>query len=122
VAALDLSYDLTERWTLGGKYAYRLGQASLERVDPQFFENSAHLVLVRADWRFLEGWEGMIEARALELPDLDERRGGALLAVYRYVGRHFKVGPATTSRTSPKTSRTSATSTKASSLNAIGAM
>ena len=92
VAALDLSYDLTERWTLGGKYAYRLGQASLQRVDPQFFENSAHLVLVRADWRFLEGWEGMIEARALELPDLDERRGGALLAVYRYVGRHFKVG------------------------------
>jgi flagellar motor protein MotB len=92
VAALDLSYDLTERWTLGGKYAYRLGQASLERVNPQFFENSAHLVLVRADWRFLEGWEGMIEARALELPDLDERRGGALLAVYRYVGRHFKVG------------------------------
>ena len=92
VAALDLSYDLTERWTIGGKYAYRLGEASLERENPEFFDNSAHLVLVRADWRFLEGWESMVEARALELPDLGERRGGALVAVYRYVGRHFKVG------------------------------
>ena len=26
VAALDLTYDLTERWSIGGKYAYRLGQ------------------------------------------------------------------------------------------------
>mgnify|MGYP006376482393 CR=1 FL=1 len=36
--------------------------------------------------------EGMLEVRALELPDLDERRSGALVAVYRYLGRHFKVG------------------------------
>ena len=34
----------------------------------------------------------MLEVRALELPDLDERRSGALVAVYRYVGRNFKVG------------------------------
>jgi hypothetical protein len=47
---------------------------------------------VRADWRFREAWEGMLEVRALELPDLDERRSGALVAVYRYVGRNFKVG------------------------------
>jgi flagellar motor protein MotB len=92
VAALDLSYDLTERWTIGGKYAYRLGKMSLERESPEFFDNTAHLVLLRADWRFLEGWEGMLEARALELPDLDEKRSGALIAVYRYLGKHFKVG------------------------------
>jgi hypothetical protein len=92
VAALDLSYDLTERWTIGGKYAYRLGEVSLDREDPEFFSNVAHLMVLRADWRFREGWEGLIEARALELPDLDEQRSGALVAVYRYLGQHFKVG------------------------------
>jgi hypothetical protein len=92
IAALDLSYDLTERWTVGGKYAYRVGEVSLDREDPEFFDNAAHLMLLRADWRFLEGWEGLLEARALELPDLAERRSGALIAVYRYLGQHFKVG------------------------------
>jgi hypothetical protein len=92
IAALDLSYDLTERWTVGGKYAYRVGEVSLDREDPEFFDNAAHLMLLRADWRFLEGWEGLLEARALELPDLAEKRSGALIAVYRYLGQHFKVG------------------------------
>ena len=31
IAAVDVSYDLTQQWSVGGKYAYRLGQASLER-------------------------------------------------------------------------------------------
>lgn len=92
VAALDLSYDLSDRWTIGGKYAYRIGEVSLDREQPEFFDNAAQLTLLRADWRFLDGWEGMIEARMLELPDLDERRSGALVAVYRYLGKHFKVG------------------------------
>ena len=30
VGAVDLSYDLTARWTIGGKYAYRMGEASLD--------------------------------------------------------------------------------------------
>ncbi len=28
----------------------------------------------------------------LDLPDLDERRSGALLTIYRYLGKHFKAG------------------------------
>ena len=33
IAALDLTYDLTDRVTLGGKYAYRIGEVSLDRED-----------------------------------------------------------------------------------------
>ncbi|HKX45989.1 MAG TPA: flagellar motor protein MotB, partial [Planctomycetota bacterium] len=39
IASLDVTYDLTEKWTLGGKYAYRRGEVSLDRVNPQFFDN-----------------------------------------------------------------------------------
>ena len=44
IASLDVTYDLTERWSIGGKYAYRLGQVSLDREDPEFFDNNAHLL------------------------------------------------------------------------------
>jgi flagellar motor protein MotB len=92
IASLDLTYDLTRYWSLGGKYAYRLGQVSLDRENPDFFDNSAHLIILRNDLRFLKVWEGSVEGRMLALPDLRERRSGALLAVYRYLGDHFKVG------------------------------
>ncbi len=92
VLSLDLMYDLTANWSLGGKYAYRLGEVSLDRENPSFFDNSAHLAILRSDLRVLKHWEGLVEGRTLYLPDLDERRSGALLGVYRYLGDHFKVG------------------------------
>jgi len=92
VAAVDVSYDVSSRWTIGGKYAHRLGQVSLDREDPEFFDNRANLYIGRADWRFREKWELLLEARLLELPDMDEQRQGTLAAVSRYLGRNFKVG------------------------------
>jgi uncharacterized repeat protein (TIGR01451 family) len=92
VAALDLTYDLTANFSVGTKYAYRLGQVSLEREDPEFFDNNAHLVILRGDYRFLKDWETSVEGRMLALPDVDERRSGALVTLYRYLGEHFKVG------------------------------
>jgi hypothetical protein len=92
VAALDLTYDLAANWTIGGKYAYRMGQVSLDREDPDFFDNSAHLLVLRADWRFRKDWESLVEARMLELPDADETRSGALVAVYRYLSGNLKIG------------------------------
>jgi predicted porin len=92
VAAVDLSYDLTADLTLGTKYAYRRGEVSLDRKDRDFFNNDAHLYILRTDWRFLKDWETGAEGRMLHLPDLDERRSGAVLSLYRYLGEHFKIG------------------------------
>jgi flagellar motor protein MotB len=92
IASIDVSYDLTQQWTVGGKYAYRLGVAALDRVNPQFFDNTAELYIVRIDWHFRQEWEGMIEGRALEMPDLNETRSGALVAIYRHLGKHVKAG------------------------------
>ena len=92
IASIDLTYDLTKTWTIGAKYAYRLSQVSLERDDTDFFDNDAHLYILRTDWRFLKHWEALVEGRVLDLPDLDERRTGALITLYRYVGEHLKAG------------------------------
>jgi hypothetical protein len=92
IAAFDLTYDLSADWSIGGKYAYRMGQVSLDRAQPEFFDNTARLSVLRADWRFREGWESLAELRVLDLPDLSQRSGGALVGIYRYIGKHLKVG------------------------------
>jgi hypothetical protein len=92
VTSLDVTFDLTESWSVGGKYAFRLGEVSLSREDPEFFDNTAHLFILRNDLRFRKFWEASLEARTLALPDLRERRSGALISLSRYLGEHFKVG------------------------------
>ena len=92
VAAVDLTYDLTQRWTVGGKYAHRIGEMSLSREDPAFFDNPANLFVLRADFRFLESWEGMIEGRTLQMPDLHDSRRGSVFVISRYLNKHVKIG------------------------------
>ncbi len=92
IAAVDVTYDLSRFFSIGGKYAYRLGQVSIDRQNPDFFDNNAHLYILRGDWRFAKNWEGTVEGRMLHLPDLDERKTGALFTVYRYLGDNLKVG------------------------------
>ena len=92
IAALDLTYDLTANWSVGGKYAYRLGQESLDRVNPNFFDNPARLAVLRVDWRFLRQWDSLAEVRTLELPNVGQRRRGALTAIYHHIGKNLKAG------------------------------
>ncbi len=92
IGAVDVMYDVTPRWTVGGKYAYRQGEVSQDRVDREFFESRAHLVVLRADWHFLHRWDALLEGRMLDLPDAEDRLGGALVTIYRHIGNHVKVG------------------------------
>jgi hypothetical protein len=92
IAALDLTFDVTSKWSVGGKYAYRMGQVSLNRSQPDFFDNAAQLGVLRVDWRFLKGWESMAEVRSLDLRDVRQNRRGALTTIYRYIGKNLKVG------------------------------
>jgi len=92
IAAVDVSYDLTSSITIGGKYAYRQSQVSLDRDNPEFFANNANLYVLRSDYRFREHWEFLLEGRLLDMPDLGEQRLGALTGVSRYFGDHLKMG------------------------------
>jgi flagellar motor protein MotB len=92
IFSIDTLHDLTQRWSVGGKYAYRLGQVSQERVDPEFFDSRASLYVLRADWHFMHRWDALMEARLLDLPDAQDRRSGALLGLYRHMGKNFKFG------------------------------
>lgn len=92
IVSLDIMYDLTRRWSIGAKYGHREGEVAYDRVDPEFFANSANLYVLRADWHFVHKWDLMIEGRKLEQPDIGDSRSGALAALYRQFGKHIKLG------------------------------
>ncbi|MCK4708147.1 MAG: flagellar motor protein MotB, partial [Gammaproteobacteria bacterium] len=92
IVSMDVMYDISNRWSLGGKYAHRFGQLSLDRVDPVFFDSNADLYILRADWHFAHRWDVLIESRILELPEAGDTRSGALFAFYRHIKKNIKFG------------------------------
>src|SRR5215469_11653745 len=92
IAAVDLTYDLTANWSIGSKYAYRMGEASLDRVQQNFFDDAAQLEVLRVDWRFFKEWESLAEVRTLNLAEGSQRRSGVLTAIYHHLGKDLKVG------------------------------
>jgi flagellar motor protein MotB len=92
IGAVDVTYDVKPWFSIGGKYAHRLGQISIDRESSDFFDNNADLFVVRGDVRFRKNWEFLVEGRMLDMADLDERRSGALATISRYLGDHLKIG------------------------------
>lgn len=92
ILSLDTTYDLTTRWSIGGKYAYRLGEVAPDRTTREFFDSRAQLYIVRADYEFIRHWDAMIELRLLDLPDANDRRSGSLVALYWHMGNNIKAG------------------------------
>ena len=37
-------------------------------------------------------WDALLELRRLDLPDAEDSKSGALLALYRHLGEHAKLG------------------------------
>lgn len=92
IFSVDALYDLTQNWTVGGKYAHKLGQVSQDRVNPEFFESRADLYIARLDWHFVHKWDMLFEGRMLSLPDAYDRRSGVLVGIYRHLDSYFKLG------------------------------
>jgi lipopolysaccharide assembly outer membrane protein LptD (OstA) len=92
IGSVDVMYDLTPSWTVGGKVAYRYGQVAQDRENPEFFDSRASLYVLRADWHFIRHWDALIEGRWLDLPDAQDSRSGVLLGIYRHLGNYIKVG------------------------------
>jgi lipopolysaccharide assembly outer membrane protein LptD (OstA) len=92
IVSVDAIYDLTSRWSVGGKLARRMGQVSQDRVDPVFFDSTASLYIARVDWRVMHLWDLALEGRVLSVDQAQDSRRGALVALYREMTSHIKLG------------------------------
>jgi hypothetical protein len=92
IGSIDLNYDLSEKFTIGAKYGYRGGKVSLGRNSDVFVSSDAHLVVLRGDYHVNKQWDLLAEGRALWVTAADDKRFGALGAIYRHLGNNVKVG------------------------------
>ncbi len=93
VAAVDIMYDLTARWSVGGKYAIRVGELRLSRdASAPWFSSTGQLFVLRADWHVVRKWDMLVETRRRDEFAAQDSRIGALLGLYRDIGEHFKLG------------------------------
>jgi hypothetical protein len=92
IASIDANYDLSRRLTLGTKYGYRQGKVSLGRNSDEFVSSEAHLAVVRLDYHIAKEWDLLAEGRMLWVTRADDKRHGALGAVYRHLGNNVKIG------------------------------
>ncbi|MFK7816797.1 MAG: OmpA family protein [Gammaproteobacteria bacterium] len=92
IFAVEGIYDLTKKWEVGAKVAYKTGDRRIQRGSGTWFETGAHLAVARARYHMLKKWDALFEYRWLESEERDDNKDGALLGVYRHVGQHMKVG------------------------------
>jgi flagellar motor protein MotB len=92
IVSLDALYDLTRRWSIGTKYAYRFGQMATDRANPVFFNSRGQLIILRADWHFVRQWDMSVEARQRDEIDAGDSRAGALVGIYRHMGNNLRMG------------------------------
>ena len=92
VFALEGIYDLTQKWEVGSKLAYKTGDTRISRGSGPWFESGAHLAVARARYHMLKKWDALFEYRWLETEEQDDDKDGALVGVYRHVGEHMKIG------------------------------
>jgi hypothetical protein len=90
VFALDINYDVSKRWQLGQKFAFRRSEIW---VDPTGWDhNEIYLWITRANYTIIKKWDGYIEYRTLWNELADDRKNGFLVAAYYSVNEHTKIG------------------------------
>lgn len=93
VFAIDTIYDLNARWSLGGRYAYRLSELRMSRDNSaDWFDSKGQLIAVRADWHVIHKWDVMMELRRRDEFTAEDSRNGMLVGVYRHFASSFKAG------------------------------
>jgi uncharacterized repeat protein (TIGR01451 family) len=92
IVSVDTAYDVSPKWTLGGKYAYRSGQVTSSRDSLDFTRSEAELGVLRLDYHATLRWDATVELRRLDIGNGTITRDGGLLGLYRHVGDHAKVG------------------------------
>lgn len=89
IFSVDASYDLNEKFTLGGKIGGRVSSQSTN--GGAFTRNDAALGVLNLRYHAVHNWDALFEVRALKAKDIGVNYG-AVAAVYRHVGDNVKVG------------------------------
>jgi outer membrane protein OmpA-like peptidoglycan-associated protein len=89
---IDTTYQATNWFSVGTKYAIRTGELKSTVAGSDWYASQAQLWIVRGDFLLPRKWDGMLELRRLAIHETDDQRTGCLVGLYRHVGDHVKIG------------------------------
>lgn len=92
VLSADVSCDVMPWLTLGGKYGLRYGEMRANKASGPWFDSAAQLGVLRADLHVVHDWDAHVEGRVLDVEAASDRRTGLLVALYRHLGQHARLG------------------------------
>lgn len=92
VLSVDTIHDVKPWVSVGGKLGVRHGQLKDTKAGGAWFDSTAWLAILRADWHWVHEWDVLTELRYLKAKEAGDDQSGALLAIYRHLGRHLKLG------------------------------
>ncbi len=91
VASVDLSYNASQNWTLGGKLGYRMSETAASEGD-DFTQNDAWLAAASARYHLVNQWDALIELRSFNLVQAETSDLGVLVAGYRQMNQNVSLG------------------------------
>ncbi len=92
IISVDAAYDVTPKWTFGGKYAHRSGSVTSNRESLDFTKSEADLAVLRLDYHVTHQWDAHVEGRWLDIGNGVIQRTGGQAGVYRHINDNAKLG------------------------------
>ncbi len=92
IASLESSYQLNQRWEVGGKLAHKKGEVRTDRDAGNWSKNDATLAAARVRYHMTSNWDAMAQYHWLNSDESKDTQHGAMVAVDRHIGKNMKIG------------------------------
>jgi len=92
IVSAEALYQLNPRWEIGGKVAWKNGEARATLGIGEWHDYEVSLVVARARYHLAREWDLLAEYRTLEDRSAGNSRAGVLLGAYRSLNDNFQIG------------------------------
>ncbi len=92
IASLETSYQLDQKWEIGGKLAHKEGEVRSDRDAGTWSRNDATLAAARVRYHMTKNWDAMAQYHWMNSDESKDMQHGAMISVDRHIGKNLKVG------------------------------
>ena len=92
ILSAEALYQLNPRWEVGGKIAWKSGEARAALGLGEWHDYEVSLAVARARYNLAGEWDLLAEYRVLEDRSASNTRNGVLLGAYRSLNENFQLG------------------------------
>ncbi|MEB8433704.1 hypothetical protein OO007_15805 [Cocleimonas sp. KMM 6892] len=92
IASLETTYQLNQKWQVGGKMAHKLGEIRTDRDSGSWEKNDATLVAASVTYHLNKKWDAMAQYHWMNSDESQDTQHGAMISVDRHINENMKVG------------------------------